>query len=99
MDTVKKEIQSLLGQWHNPSLYVAMELPAVVVSKPNGDICLCVNYQELSCVTIPLPNLEALIAQTSRSSFISTLDLSKGFRQVPVDPQSITKDVIFHGLG
>lgn len=57
--------------------------PAVIVPKPNGDIRLCVNYQELKKVTIPdhfpLLHLDSLIEKASMSSFISTLDLSKVF--------------------
>ena len=52
---------------------------------------MCVDYRKLNKVTInepyPLPNIEDLIANIGSSKFITTLDLTKGYYQVPVNPQ------------
>ena len=52
---------------------------------------MCVDYRKLNKVTIndpyPLPYIEDLIANIGSSKFITTLDLMKGYYQVPVNPQ------------
>ena len=52
---------------------------------------MCVDYRKLNNVTTndpyPLPNIEELIANIAPSKFISTLDLTKGYYQVPVNPK------------
>ena len=52
---------------------------------------MCVDYRKLNKVNIndpyPLPNIEDLIAKIGSSKFITTLDLTKGYYQVPVNPQ------------
>ena len=56
---------------------------------------MCVDYRKLNKVTIndpyPFPNIEDLIANIGSSKFITTLDLMKGYYQVPVNPQNREK--------
>ena len=48
----------------------------------------CVDYRKLNAITrgdpYPLPNIEEMINSIGKSPFITTLDLTKGFYQVPV---------------
>ena len=52
---------------------------------------MSVDYRKPNKVTIndpyPLPNIEDLIANIGLSVFITTIDLTKGYYQVPVNPQ------------
>ena len=52
---------------------------------------MCVDYRKLNKVTVndpyPLPNIEELIANLGSSRLITTLDLTKGYYQVPVTPK------------
>ena len=52
---------------------------------------MCVDYRKLNKVTVndpyPFPNIEDMIANIGSSKFITTLDLTKGYYQVPVNPQ------------
>ena len=63
----------------------------VLVKKNHGTQRMCVDYRKLNKVTIndpyPLPNIEDLIANIGSTKFITTLDLMKGYYQVPVNPQ------------
>ena len=56
---------------------------------------MCVDYRKLNNVTTnhpyPLPNIEELIAYIGHSKFISTLDLTKGYYQVLVNPKHCEK--------
>ena len=49
---------------------------------------MCVEYQKLNAVIVndpyPLPNVETLTANLGASKYITTLDLTKGYHQVPV---------------
>ena len=54
-----------------------------------------VDYRKLNKITTndpyPLPNIEELIANIGPSKCISTLDLTKGHYQVPVNPKHCEK--------
>lgn len=67
----------------------------MIVQKPDGRIRLCVNYQRLNSITrtdpFPIPNIDILISRASSSRWISTLDLTKGFHQVPVAAEDVPK--------
>ena len=56
---------------------------------------MCIDYRRLNKVRVkdpyPLPNIEELISTLGASTFITTLDLSKGYYQVPVKPEDISK--------
>ena len=50
---------------------------------------MCVDYRKLNAVTVndpyPLPNIEQLIDNLGASKYITTLDLTKGYHQVPIN--------------
>lgn len=69
--------------------------PLVIVAKKDGGIRLCVDYRQLNEVTkfdaYPMPRIEELLDQIGQAEFISTLDLAKGYWQVPLDPEGKEK--------
>ena len=75
----------------------------VLVKKKDGSLRMCVDYRKLSKETIndpyPLPNIEDLIANIGLPKFISTLDLIKGYYQVPVNSQHREKTVFVTPCG
>ena len=56
---------------------------------------MCVDYQKLNAVTTgdpyPLPHIEDLINDIGRAKYITTLDLTKGYYQVPMEEDSREK--------
>jgi len=94
-EAVRKEVQDLLKQGIIRPSKSPWASPVVIVAKKNGRIRLCVDFRRLNAVTVtdnfPIPNMETLLEKASRSKLITTLDLVKGFHQVPVDKSSIPK--------
>ena len=56
---------------------------------------MCVDFRKINLVTkddpFPLPRIEELIENLAEAKFISTLDLTKGYYQVPLDESSKAK--------
>ena len=77
------ESDEIIEKWEND--WVS---PLVVVTKKDGGIRLCIDYRRLNQVTkfdaYPTPRVEELLDQIGNAQFISTLDLAKGYWQVPL---------------
>lgn len=77
--------------------------PMFTVPKKDGFIRLVVDYRRLNQVTEPdpytMPQVEALLEQMGSAHFFSTLDLRKGYYQVPVDPCHVHKTAFVTKFG
>ena len=65
---------------------------------------MCVDYRKLNFITTndhyPLPNIKQLIANLGQdSSYIATLDLTKGYHQVCVKKDQIEKNAFITPYG
>ncbi|GFV59056.1 hypothetical protein TNCV_1677981 [Trichonephila clavipes] len=60
----------------------------VCVSKKNGSIRLCVDYRHLNSFTIadayPMQNAKDLLFEVGQANYITVLDLTKGYWQIPM---------------
>ena len=69
--------------------------PIVLVTKKDGDVRFCVDYRKLNQVAkfdaYPMPRTEELIDTIGPAEVISTLDLAKGYWQIPMDEGSKEK--------
>ena len=88
---LRAEIQTLLKQGIIESSSSPWAALIVLVAKKDGSLRICVDYRKLNAITIgypyPLPHIEELINGIGASKFITTLDLTKGYYQVPVAPE------------
>ena len=66
--------------------------PVVLVSKKDGSIRFCIDYRRLNQLTkkdvYPLPRLDDSLAALSGNKFFTTLDLTSGYNQIPMDSGS-----------
>lgn len=68
--------------------------PIVCVTKPCGDIRLCCDMRYVNSGTIsdryPLPRVDDLIRKVSSAKFITSLDCTQGYYQIPMNSASIS---------
>lgn len=62
--------------------------PMFIVESPGKEPRPCIDYRKLNAITktkmFPIPNVEGLIEKVSAARYVSTLDLVRGFWQVPL---------------
>ena len=66
--------------------------PVVLVTKKDGSLRFCVDYRKLNAVSrsdaYPMPRVDQLIDKLGSAAYITTLDLTWGYWQVPVTEES-----------
>ncbi|XP_067621041.1 uncharacterized protein Cks30A isoform X1 [Eurosta solidaginis] len=64
----------------------------ILVSKSNGESRMCVDYRALNAVTIkkqfPMPTVEEQLAKLSGGRYFTTLDMTAGYYQIPLEEDS-----------
>ena len=77
--------------------------PVVCVQKKDKTLRMCIDYRRLNAVTqddlYPLPIIEELLDRVSGACYISTLDLAKGYYQIPVKPEDQEKTAFVTSIG
>ncbi|CAM4549050.1 unnamed protein product [Caretta caretta] len=77
--------------------------PVVLVPNPDGEICFCVDYRKLNAVTrpdnCPMPCTDELLEKLGQAQFISTLDLTKRYWQVPLDESTKERSAFITHVG
>ncbi|XP_026050763.1 uncharacterized protein LOC113037671 [Carassius auratus] len=66
--------------------------PIVLVPKKDGSIRFCIDFRYLNSVSqfdsYPTPRISDLIDRLGQSKYLTTMDLSKGYWQIPLTPPS-----------
>jgi len=64
----------------------------VAVRKKDGTLRLCADYRQLNSVTCidaySMPRIDELLDGIGQAQYINTLDLSRGYCQVPVEAET-----------
>ena len=83
IDTLNEEVKTLLEQEIIRPSNSPWAAPIVLVAKKDETRRMCIDYRRLNKITVkdpyPLPNIKELISTLGASTFITTLDLSKGY--------------------
>ncbi|CAM4586126.1 unnamed protein product [Caretta caretta] len=100
---IEQEIQDMLQMGVIRPSESAWASQVVLVPKPDGEIRFCVDYRKLNAVTrpdnYPMPRTDELLEKLGRAQFISTLDLTKGYWQVPLDESAKERSAFITHLG
>ena len=92
MKSVKAELERMetlgvISRVNEPTEWCA---GMVVVPKPNGQVCICVDLTRLNDSVCrerhPLPAVEQTLAQLAGAKLFSKLDANSGFWQIPLSP-------------
>ena len=66
--------------------------PIVLVKKKDGSLRMCVDYRRLNAIShadaYPMPRVDDVIDALGKAKCITTLDLARGYWQVPVQEES-----------
>ncbi|XP_076448667.1 uncharacterized protein LOC143285290 [Babylonia areolata] len=100
---VRKEVQDMVKLGVIEPACSPYNSPIVLVAKKDGKVRFCVDYRKLNGVTEfdaePLPDPEFLFCRLSKSRYLSKIDLSKGYWQVPVKVEDRPKTAFSTPLG
>ena len=87
-EEVKQEVKDMLAEGVIEPSQSDWASPIVLVRKKDGSMRLCVDYRKLNAQTrtdaYPMPRIEDILDQVGNAKFITTLDLTRGYWQVPV---------------
>lgn len=99
---INREINEMLRQKVIEHSHSDWSLSTVPVIKPTGEVRLCLDARRLNDRTkrdaYPLPHQDRILSRVGASKFLSTIDLTKAFLQIPLDPGS-RKYTAFSVLG
>ena len=77
--------------------------PIVIVKENDGTLQLCVNYHWLNSISMidaySMPWIDELIDRLGRANFINTMDLIRGYWQVPVPEEAKSKTAFVTPFG
>ncbi len=101
--TVKNEMQEMLEHGVIEPSTSEWSAPIVLVKKKDGSMRFCVDYRRLNGVSeadaYPMPRIDEMIDRLGQAKFITTLDLTKGYWQVPLTEKAKTKTAFVTPFG
>lgn len=90
----EKEVQYLLDNGLAEHSISPWASPCILVPKADGTYRFCTDFRKVNSVTVkdsfPLPLIEELLDRVGNAKFVSTLDLKKGFWQIPLTDRAKT---------
>ncbi len=92
---IEEEVQQMLKLGVIEPSRSPWSSPIVLVPKPDGTLRFCNDYRRLNEVSqfdgYPIPRVDELLDCLGRARYISTLDLTKGYWQVPLSENAKLK--------
>ena len=92
---VQKELKEMEGHGIIRPSSSEWAAPIVLVEKKDKSLRLCVDYRRLYSVSqtdaYPMARVDDLIDSLGKAKYISTLDLSRGYWQIAIEPQDQPK--------
>ncbi len=92
---VREELKAMLDLGVIEESHSDWASPIVLVPKTDGSVWFCVDYRRVNAVSkfdvYPMPRVDELLDRLGAARFYSTLDLTKGYWQIPLSPLSKEK--------
>jgi len=86
---LKDELDNLLDQGIIEECTSPCASPIVMVPKVDGSIRLCTDFRKVYNCTVPdpfpLPRIEDVIDRVGKAKYLTKLDMTRGYWQVPLD--------------
>ena len=87
-EAIRAEVETMLTLGVIEESYSPWSSPIVIVPKPDGSLRFCNDFRKLNEISrfdsYPMPRVDELIERLGPARFVSTLDLTKGYWQVPL---------------
>ena len=100
---VKEEIEEMLHSGIIEPSSSEWSSPIVLVNKKDGTMRLGVDYRRLNAVSeadaYPMPRIDDLIDRLGHAKYVTTLDVTKGYWQVPISDQARAKTAFVMPFG
>ncbi|KAL1490130.1 hypothetical protein ABEB36_012870 [Hypothenemus hampei] len=94
-EVLRAKINDLLSNNIIKESHSSYSSPAILIRKKNGDYRIAIDYRKLNKITVkdryPLPNIEDYVARLKGYKYFCTLDMTQGYYQVPIAPNSTDK--------
>ncbi len=94
-NVVREELKAMLNLGVIEESHSDWASPIVLVPKTDGSVRFCVDYRKVNAVSkfdaYPMPRVDELLDRLGAARFYSTLDLTKGYWQIPLSPLSKEK--------
>ncbi len=94
-ESLKSDIKDMLDMRIIRESKSSYASPVVIVRKKDGTNRICVDYRKLNRLTevdpTPMPNPDEIFQKMAKAKFLTKLDLSKGYWQIPVATEDILK--------
>jgi len=92
---IETEIDTLLAEGIIQPSTSPWASPLMAVPKKNGEVRICIDFRAVNSLTTPdpypLPRIDDLLATVASAKYLTTLDLTKGYHQILLTPESIPK--------
>ncbi|KAI2647570.1 Retrovirus-related Pol polyprotein from transposon 17.6 [Labeo rohita] len=103
LELIESQIKNMLEEGIIEPASGPWAAPVVIVPKQSGEPRFCVNYRGLNKLTVkdsyPLPRIDESLNFLARGTFISTIDLSRGYWQVAMAENSKQKTAFISHCG
>ena len=94
-EIIRQEVRKMLELGVIEESHSAWSSPIVLAPKPDGSTRFCNDFRKLNEISAfdayPMPRVDELIERLGPARYISTLDLTKGYWQVPLTDQAKEK--------